>query len=117
MAPYLAVEILGSRALARRREIEPSSTGNEAVVSKKVWSSWAKPPRRKGSLRPGRYAPASPPRNSPVLIRFWLNDDGATSIEYCLIASLISLALIAGATTIGTKLQTKYFQAAANGLS
>ena len=51
-----------------------------------------------------------------MLIRFWLNDEGATSIEYCLIACLVALAVVAGLTAIGPKLQVRYFQAA-NGLS
>jgi pilus assembly protein Flp/PilA len=52
-----------------------------------------------------------------VLRRFWLNKDGATAIEYCLIAGFISIAVVAGATTIGVRLRTNYFMAAANGLS
>ena len=52
-----------------------------------------------------------------MLLRFWLNEDGATAIEYCLIAGIISIAIAAGATTIGTRLRSQYFVAAANGLS
>lgn len=51
-----------------------------------------------------------------VLKRFWLDQNGATAIEYCLIASIVSLAIVAGATTIGIKLRANY-AAAANGLS
>lgn len=36
--------------------------------------------------------------------RFLKDESGATAIEYGLIAALISVALIAGATTLGTKL-------------
>jgi pilus assembly protein Flp/PilA len=36
------------------------------------------------------------------------NDGGATSIEYGLIAALIALAIITGATTIGTDLGTTF---------
>ncbi|MGI3901335.1 MAG: Flp family type IVb pilin [Janthinobacterium lividum] len=57
------------------------------------------------------------PRGHPVLRRFWLNEDGATAIEYCLIAGIISIAIAVGATAIGTKLRSQYFMAAANGLS
>jgi pilus assembly protein Flp/PilA len=52
-----------------------------------------------------------------VLRRFWLDRNGATAIEYCLIAGIISIAIVAGATTIGTRLRTQYYLAAANGLS
>jgi pilus assembly protein Flp/PilA len=36
--------------------------------------------------------------------RFEQNDSGATAIEYGLIASLISIAMIAAAKSVGTKL-------------
>lgn len=36
--------------------------------------------------------------------RFLKDESGATAIEYGLIAALISVALIAGATTLGTKI-------------
>lgn len=39
---------------------------------------------------------------------FAADDSGATAIEYGLIAALISVALIAGATTLGTKLGTMF---------
>ncbi len=52
-----------------------------------------------------------------VLIRFWLNVRGATAIEYCLIAGLLSIAVIAGATSIGTKLNGHYFQPVAAALT
>ena len=54
---------------------------------------------------------------TPVLLRFWLDDRGATAIEYGLIAGIIALSVVLGATAIGTKLQTRYFQPVANGLS
>ena len=54
---------------------------------------------------------------TPVLLRFWLDDRGATAIEYCLIAGFISISIVLGATAIGTKLQTRYFQPVASGLS
>ena len=40
--------------------------------------------------------------SSPVAL--WKNDDGATVIEYALIASLISILIFAGAVTVGTNL-------------
>ena len=52
-----------------------------------------------------------------MLIRFWLNRRGATAIEYCLIAGIISIAVVVGATSIGTKLQSHYFAPVAAGLS
>ncbi len=40
--------------------------------------------------------------------RFFNDDNGATAIEYGLIAALISVAIIAAATTLGTKLATTF---------
>ena len=42
---------------------------------------------------------------------------GATSIEYAMIACLVSLLLIAGARTIGVDLSSHYFQPVANNLT
>ena len=41
---------------------------------------------------------------SKIFARFMKDESGATAIEYGLIAALISVALIAGATTLGTNL-------------
>ena len=49
------------------------------------------------------------PGDRPMLIRFWRDRRGATAIEYCLIAGLVSLAVVAGATAVGTKLSADYF--------
>ena len=43
-----------------------------------------------------------------VLARFMKDESGATAIEYGLIAALISVALIGGATTLGGKLNTQF---------
>jgi pilus assembly protein Flp/PilA len=40
--------------------------------------------------------------------RFAKDQSGATAIEYVLIASLISVAIILGATTLGSKLNTTF---------
>ncbi|MGM4912658.1 Flp family type IVb pilin [Hyphomicrobiales bacterium] len=40
--------------------------------------------------------------------RFLKDESGATAIEYGLIAALISVALVAGATTLGTKLNATF---------
>lgn len=37
--------------------------------------------------------------------RFWLGRSGATAIEYALIASVISIAIVAGAMSLGTTLK------------
>jgi pilus assembly protein Flp/PilA len=42
------------------------------------------------------------------------NSAGATSIEYALIASIISLAIIAGATQIGSNLKNTFTNVASN---
>lgn len=40
--------------------------------------------------------------------RFLKDESGATAIEYGLIAALISVALVAGATTLGNTLSTTF---------
>ncbi|HZP21537.1 MAG TPA: Flp family type IVb pilin [Bauldia sp.] len=40
--------------------------------------------------------------------RFAKDESGATAIEYGLIASLIGVAIILGATTLGTKLNSTF---------
>ena len=39
-----------------------------------------------------------------IFARFMKDESGATAIEYGLIAALISVAIIAGASTVGTQL-------------
>jgi pilus assembly protein Flp/PilA len=43
-----------------------------------------------------------------IFARFVKDESGATAIEYGLIAALISVALITGATTLGNKLNTTF---------
>lgn len=43
-----------------------------------------------------------------LLSRFYKDESGATAIEYGLIATLIAVAIIAGAGLIGTNLNTKF---------
>ena len=38
------------------------------------------------------------------IIKFWRDEEGATAIEYGLIAGLIAVGIIAGVTDIGEKL-------------
>lgn len=45
---------------------------------------------------------------SKIFARFMKDESGATAIEYGLIAALISVALITGATTLGSKLNTQF---------
>lgn len=45
---------------------------------------------------------------SKLFARFLKNESGATAIEYGLIAALISVAIIGGATLIGGNLDTKF---------
>ncbi len=40
--------------------------------------------------------------------RFAQDESGATAIEYSLIAALIGVVLIAGATTLGTSISSKF---------
>ncbi|CDZ54054.1 Flp family type IVb pilin [Neorhizobium galegae] len=43
-----------------------------------------------------------------IFARFMKDESGATAIEYGLIAALISVALIAGATTLGNALDNTF---------
>jgi len=43
-----------------------------------------------------------------TLRQFIRDEEGVTAIEYGLIASLVAVALIAGATTLGTKLDAMF---------
>ncbi len=45
---------------------------------------------------------------SNLIARFVKDESGATAIEYGLIAALIAVAIIAGATTLGTTLNAKF---------
>jgi len=45
---------------------------------------------------------------SKILARFAKDESGATAIEYGLIAALIALAIIAGATVIGNQLSKTF---------
>ncbi len=49
-----------------------------------------------------------------VLKRFLASEDGATAIEYGLIAGLIAVAIITAISTVGTNLGTKFNQVANN---
>lgn len=42
------------------------------------------------------------------LAKFFRNESGATAIEYGLIAALIAVAIILGATTVGTQLKETF---------
>ncbi|PWK68377.1 Flp family type IVb pilin [Aminobacter sp. AP02] len=43
-----------------------------------------------------------------LIARFVKDESGATAIEYGLIAALIALAIIGGATAIGSQLKAKF---------
>ncbi len=45
---------------------------------------------------------------SKIFARFMKDESGATAIEYGLIAALISVALIAGATSLGGALDNQF---------
>jgi pilus assembly protein Flp/PilA len=46
--------------------------------------------------------------------RFWADEKGATAIEYALIASFVSMMVIAGSKSIGTNLATTFSTVAVN---
>jgi pilus assembly protein Flp/PilA len=52
-----------------------------------------------------------------LIRRFALDNRGATSIEYAMIACLVSIALIAGARAVGQALQTKFYGPLSSNLS
>jgi pilus assembly protein Flp/PilA len=43
-----------------------------------------------------------------LFIRFWRTETAATAIEYALIAALISVAIVAGASAVGAALRSMY---------
>ena len=43
-----------------------------------------------------------------IINKLLRNRDGATAIEYGLIAALVALAIVAGLTTLGTNLSTEF---------
>ena len=43
-----------------------------------------------------------------TLVAFFKNEDGATAIEYGLIAAGISIAIIAAVTSLGTSLNSEF---------
>ncbi len=49
-----------------------------------------------------------------MIARFWDDESGATAIEYGLIAGLVSVALITGATALGGALNTRFNNLAGN---
>jgi len=49
-----------------------------------------------------------------LVARFMKNESGATAIEYGLIAALISVAIIGGASAVGTNLNTGFTTIAGN---
>ena len=52
-----------------------------------------------------------------MLRQFWLSEDGATAIEYAMIAVFLSIVIVTAARTIGVNLSSKYFMPVANNLT
>ena len=48
------------------------------------------------------------------LIRFFKDEEGATAAEYALLIALIAVAIIAGATLLGTNINAKLTNVAAS---
>jgi pilus assembly protein Flp/PilA len=44
--------------------------------------------------------------------QFWADEEGATAIEYGLLAALIAVVIIAGVASIGTNLETTFLKIA-----
>ena len=51
---------------------------------------------------------------SKFVTRFLKNESGATAIEYGLIAALVAVVIITGLTSLGTNLNAKFTNIAAN---
>lgn len=51
------------------------------------------------------------------IIRFWNDEDGATAIEYGLIAGLIAVVIIAAVTTLGGNIKAIFCKISAEILS
>ncbi|MES2472535.1 MAG: Flp family type IVb pilin [Pseudomonadota bacterium] len=49
-----------------------------------------------------------------ILKNFWKNENGATAIEYGLIAALIAVVIITGVTAVGTGLSTTFTNLSTN---
>jgi pilus assembly protein Flp/PilA len=49
-----------------------------------------------------------------ILKNFWKNENGATAIEYGLIAALIAVVIITGVTAVGTGLSTTFTNISGN---
>jgi pilus assembly protein Flp/PilA len=49
-----------------------------------------------------------------ILKNFWKNEDGATAIEYRLIAALIAVVIITGVTAVCTSLSTTFTNISSN---
>jgi pilus assembly protein Flp/PilA len=49
-----------------------------------------------------------------IIKKFFKNEDGATAIEYGLIAALIDVAVIAGMSSLGTNLGGRFNNIAGN---
>ena len=52
--------------------------------------------------------------NMKMITKMFKNEDGATAIEYGLIAALIAVAAIAGMSTLGTRISTGFNNVAGN---
>ncbi|MBX9739888.1 MAG: Flp family type IVb pilin [Beijerinckiaceae bacterium] len=52
-----------------------------------------------------------------LLSRFANDERGATAIEYAMIAGLISVLIVGGVTSIGTRIKTLFLEPIAGGLS
>lgn len=44
--------------------------------------------------------------------QFWADEDGATAIEYGLLAALIAVVIITGVSLVGTNLETTFLKVA-----
>lgn len=54
----------------------------------------------------------------PTMLKSFLTDEcGATALEYAMIGGLISVMIVAGVTTIGTRITTLFLDPIAGGLS
>lgn len=52
-----------------------------------------------------------------IIRTFWRDTNGATAIEYAMIAGFLSILIVVGVRVIGTNLSTKYFAPIASNLT
>jgi pilus assembly protein Flp/PilA len=56
----------------------------------------------------GKYRFSLRGKEGEMLKRFFRDEAGASSVEYCLLVGFIALVIVAGITTLGNRLNSTY---------